>query len=98
MAGVNDVVGVGVDGVAAGTRASASAVYTIARHGRRSHQTTVTWIEGWRLLQHTAVRGGIFSVRPDLYTVNILRAKKIEIEIQTSIFATKIDKNQSFIL
>jgi len=33
-----------------------------------------------------------------LYSVDILGAKKIEIEIQTSIFATKIDKNRSFIL
>jgi len=42
MAGVDDVVGVGggVVGVAAGTGASASAAFTIARPGRHSHQTT----------------------------------------------------------
>jgi len=47
MAGVNDVVGVSgcVVGIAAGTGASASAAFTIARPGRHSHQTTVTWIE-----------------------------------------------------
>jgi len=42
LAGVNDVVGVGVDGVAAGTGASALAAFTIACPRRRSHQTPVT--------------------------------------------------------
>jgi len=42
MAGVDDIVGVSVDGVAAGTGASASAAFTIARPGRHSRQTPVT--------------------------------------------------------
>ena len=66
MARVNGVVGIGVDGVAAGTGVSASAVFTTARPRRHSHQTPVTWIEGWRLWRCTAVRCGTFSVRPIL--------------------------------
>jgi len=44
MAGVDDVVGVGIDGVAAGT--GASAAFTIARPRRRSHQTPVMKNQG----------------------------------------------------
>jgi len=96
LAGVDDVVGVNVDGVTAGTGASASAAFTIARPDVVLIKHL--WLESRVDYCGDAQLFVVSLFQLGLYTVDILAAKKIEIEIQTSIFATKIDKNRSFIL